>query len=321
MSAIRFNSVTKTFPDAASPAIRSCSFTVPSGSFVVLLGPSGCGKTTSLKIVNRLYEPTSGTVTVGGTDIRELEPTVLRRRIGYVIQQIGLFPHMTVAQNIAVVPDLLGWSQDRQQHRVQEMLTLVELPPDEYCGRYPGQLSGGEQQRVGVARALAGDPEVVLMDEPFGAIDAITRATLQDELLRLQRKLQKTILFVTHDVEEALRLADSIVIMRQGRVVQTGTPLEILTQPVDDFVRELVGADDMVRQLSLLRVDRAMEDLPEHFGDTQNPTIPCYENLRRALSLLLQSGAAMLTVVEEGVPIGLLTLDNIRSSTRGRAAT
>lgn len=321
MSAIRFDNVTKTFPDAASPAIRSCSFTVPSGSFVVLLGPSGCGKTTSLKIVNRLYEPTSGTVTVGGTDIRELEPTVLRRRIGYVIQQIGLFPHMTVAQNIAVVPDLLGWSQERQQQRVREMLTLVELPPDEYCGRYPGQLSGGEQQRVGVARALAGDPEVVLMDEPFGAIDAITRATLQDELLRLQRKLQKTILFVTHDVEEALRLADSIVIMRQGRVVQTGTPLEILTQPVNDFVRELVGADDMVRQLSLLRVDRAMEELPEPLGDTQNPTIPCGENLRRALSLLLQSGASMLTVVEEGVPIGLLTLDNIRSSTQGRAPT
>jgi osmoprotectant transport system ATP-binding protein len=228
---------------------------------------------------------------------------------------------MTVAQNIAVVPDLLGWTQERQQQRVREMLTLVELPPDEYCGRYPGQLSGGEQQRVGVARALAGDPEVVLMDEPFGAIDAITRATLQDELLRLQRKLQKTILFVTHDVEEALRLADSIVIMRQGRVVQTGTPLEILTQPVNDFVRELVGADDMVRQLSLLRVDRAMEELPEPLGDTRNPTIPCDENLRRALSLLLQSGAAMLTVVEEGVPIGLLTLDNIRSSTQGRAPT
>jgi osmoprotectant transport system ATP-binding protein len=315
MSAIRFIDVTKTFPDASSPAIRSCSFTVPSGNFVVLLGPSGCGKTTSLKIVNRLYEPTSGTVTIGGTDIRELEPTELRRRIGYVIQQIGLFPHMTVEQNIAVVPDLLGWSRARQRQRVREMLTLVELPPEEYCGRYPAQLSGGEQQRVGVARALAGDPEVVLMDEPFGAIDAITRAALQDELLRLQRKLKKTVLFVTHDVEEALRLADRIVIMRRGQVVQVGTPLDILTQPTNAFVRELVGADDMVRQLSLLRVDKAMRALPAEYKASGTPTISCDADLRRALSLLLQSGGAALTVVDDGVPVGLLTLEDVRSST------
>jgi osmoprotectant transport system ATP-binding protein len=315
MSAIRFIDVTKTFPDASSPAIRACSFTVPSGNFVVLLGPSGCGKTTSLKIVNRLYEPTSGTVTIGGTDIRELEPTELRRRIGYVIQQIGLFPHMTVEQNIAVVPDLLGWSRERQRQRVWEMLTLVELPPEEYCGRYPAQLSGGEQQRVGVARALAGDPEVVLMDEPFGAIDAITRATLQDGLLRLQRKLKKTVLFVTHDVEEALRLADRIVIMRRGQVVQVDTPLDILTQPANDFVRELVGADDMVRQLSLLRVDKAMRTLPADYEASGVPTIPSGADLRRALSLLLQSGGAALTVVDDGAPVGLLTLDDVRSST------
>lgn len=318
MSEIRFVDVIKTFADATTPAIRSCSFTVPSGDFVVLLGPSGCGKTTSLKIVNRLYEPTSGTVTIGGIDIRELEPTELRRRIGYVIQQIGLFPHMTVEQNIAVVPDLLGWSQERQRQRVRELLTLVELPPEEYCGRYPAQLSGGEQQRVGVARALAGDPDVVLMDEPFGAIDAITRATLQDELLRLQRKLQKTVLFVTHDVEEALRLADSIVIMRNGQIVQMGTPLEILTQPADDFVRELVGADDMVRQLSLLRVDKAMDPLPADHAAGDHLTIRCDDNLRRALSLLLQSGASTLTVEDDGAPIGLLTLDNIRASTRAQ---
>lgn len=319
MSTIRFLDVTKTFADANTPAVRGCSFTVPSGSFVVLLGPSGCGKTTTLKIVNRLYEPTSGTVTLGDTDIRELEPTVLRRRIGYVIQQIGLFPHMTVEQNIAVVPDLLGWSRERQHRRVREMLALVELPPEEYCGRYPGQLSGGEQQRVGVARALAGDPEVVLMDEPFGAIDAITRATLQDELLRLQRKLQKTVLFVTHDVEEALRLADSLVIMRQGRVVQTGSPLEILTRPADDFVRDLVGADDMVRQLSLLCVDKAMAPLPDAY-DGSHPIINHDENLRRALSLLLQSGVSTLTVVKEEVPVGILTLDDIRCSAREHTA-
>ena len=316
MSEIRFHEVSKTFADASSPAIRSCSFTVPSGSFVVLLGPSGCGKTTSLKIVNRLYEPTSGTVTIGGADIRNLEPTALRRRIGYVIQQIGLFPHLTVAQNIAVVPQLLGWAKDRQAARVRELLALVELPPDEYCGRYPAQLSGGEQQRVGVARALAGDPDVVLMDEPFGAIDAITRATLQDEMVRLQRKLKKTILFITHDVEEALRLADRIVIMREGRIVQDGAPLEILTHPADDFVRDLVGADDMVRQLSLLYVEKAMHPLPDDFQAGEHPTVPCMGNLRRALSLLLQSGASVLTVMDGDEPAGILSLDDIRASAR-----
>ena len=316
MSEIRFHEVSKTFADASSPAIRSCSFTVPSGSFVVLLGPSGCGKTTSLKIVNRLHEPTSGTVTIGGADIRDLEPTALRRRIGYVIQQIGLFPHLTVAQNIAVVPQLLGWAKDRQAARVRELLALVELPPDEYCGRYPAQLSGGEQQRVGVARALAGDPDVVLMDEPFGAIDAITRATLQDEMVRLQRKLKKTILFITHDVEEALRLADRIVIMREGRIVQDGAPLEILTHPADDFVRDLVGADDMVRQLSLLYVEKAMHPLPDDFQAGEHPTVPCMGNLRRALSLLLQSGASVLTVMDGDEPAGILSLDDIRASAR-----
>ena len=213
------------------PAVNDVSFTVESGQFVVFLGPSGCGKTTFMKMVNRLYEPTSGEIYIDEQPIHQTDVTTLRRQIGYVIQQIGLFPHMTVSQNVAVVPRLLGWPDDRASpQRVDELLDLVALPPDEYRDRYPAQMSGGQRQRVGVARALAGDPGVILMDEPFGAIDAITRTELQDSLLELQRRLRKTILFVTHDVDEALRLADKIVILREGQVVQYDTPLQILTR-------------------------------------------------------------------------------------------
>lgn len=229
---------------------------------VVLLGPSGCGKTTLLKMVNRLYEPTSGTIFLDGVNIRQLKATKLRQQIGYVIQQSGLFPHMTVADNVAVVPKLLGWPNPQIQARIDELLTLVKLPPGEFRQRYPAQLSGGQQQRVGIARALAGDPGIMLMDEPFGAIDAITRTALQDEILRLQRQLKKTILFVSHDVEEALRLADRILVMRQGEIVQFDTPFNLLTQPANEFVHALLGADDMVRQLGLLRVSAAMMALP-----------------------------------------------------------
>ncbi len=314
MSTIRFEAISKQFADATSAAVENVTLEIPSGAFVALLGPSGCGKTTLLKMVNRLVEPTAGRITLDGEDIRQLEPTELRRRIGYVIQQVGLFPHMTVAQNIAVVPELLGWSRERIQARVRELLELTALPAEEFCSRYPAQLSGGQQQRVGVARALASDPKVVLMDEPFGAIDAITRATLQDELLRLQRKLRKTVLFVTHDVEEALRLADRIVVMREGRIVQYDTPFAILTRPADAFVSHLVGAEDMVRQLGLIRVEAVMisqiaitsDDMRDAF-----PTIAIDADLRQALSLLLRSGASLLTVVADGKPVGQLTLERI----------
>jgi osmoprotectant transport system ATP-binding protein len=232
-------------------------------------------------------------------DVRQLKVTKLRQQIGYVIQQSGLFPHMTVAQNIAVVPKLLGWSRSKTQLRIDELLTLIELPPQEYRDRYPAQLSGGQQQRVGLARALAGDPNVMLMDEPFGAIDAITRASLQDEILRLQRQLQKTILFVSHDVEEALRLADKILIMQAGQIVQYDTPFNILTKPVNAFVHDLMGADDMVRQLSLLRVETAMMNAPEGFSQNGEPTIARDESLRHALSLILRTGAQKLTVLAQ----------------------
>src|SRR5215212_10274230 len=257
MSAIVVENLSRQFPNEPQPAVNQASFEVEDGTFVVLLGPSGCGKTTLLKMINRLYEPTSGRILVGDADARSLPVTDLRRRIGYAIQQTGLFPHMRIEQNIAVVPRLLGWEKPRIDTRIDTLLELVNLPRS-YRKRYPRQLSGGEQQRVGLARALAADPAIMLMDEPFGAIDAITRARLQDELADIQHKLRKTIMFVTHDVEEALRLADKIIIMRAGTIVQYDTPLGIITRPRDKFVRDLTGADDMLRRLSLISVRDAL---------------------------------------------------------------
>ncbi len=320
MSAIRFENVSRQFAGMVRPSVDNCSFEVEEGSFVVLLGPSGCGKTTLLKMVNRLYEPTTGRIYIDGVDIRKVKVTTLRQRIGYVIQQVGLFPHMTVAQNVAVVPTLLGWSREQIAPRVDELLTLIELPPDEYRDRYPSQLSGGQQQRVGLARALAGNPRLMLMDEPFGAIDAITRAGLQTEMLRLQRQLKKTILFVTHDVEEALRLADKIVIMQAGQIVQYDTPFTILTQPANPFVHNLVGADDMVRQLSLLRVESAMADIPVNYHRNGEPTIDAQDDLRSALSLLLRTGVQALTVLHDARAVGILSLEHIRDSASGRSS-
>jgi osmoprotectant transport system ATP-binding protein len=314
VSAIRFEEVVLKFPGASHPAVNGCTCDIEAGQLVVLLGPSGCGKTTLLKMVNRLYEPTSGTIYLNGTDIRNIKATKLRQQIGYVIQQSGLFPHMTVAENIAVVPKLLGWSRTQYQQRVDELLTLIDLPPQDYRNRYPSQLSGGQQQRVGLARALAGDPKVMLMDEPFGAIDAITRQTLQDEILRLQRQLKKTILFVSHDVEEALRLADKIMILQKGQIVQFDTPFNILTRPVNAFVHDLVGADDMVRQLSLLRVETVMTPVPQNHEYQSEHAIAQHDNLRQALSLLLRTGAQKLTVVDSGKVVGELTLEQIRDS-------
>lgn len=320
MSAIEFEQVSLRFPGASRPVVRDCSFGVNAGELVVILGPSGCGKTTLLKLVNRLYEPTSGQIYLGGTKIRQQSVTTLRRQIGYVIQQSGLFPHMTVAQNIAVVPKLLGWSRPKIQMRVDELLTLIKLPPQEYRDRYPSQLSGGQQQRVGLGRALAGNPDFLLMDEPFGAIDAITRASLQEEILRLQNQLQKTILFVSHDVEEALRLGDRILILQAGQVVQYDTPFNILQRPVNGFVYELVGAADRVRQLGILRVETAMTPLSPSHSPERNPSIAAETDLRDALSLLLQTGAAALTVVKGNNPVGVLGWQQIQAAAQGKAA-
>lgn len=316
MSDILFDQVTLQFSTMARPAVNQVTCQVNSGELVVILGPSGCGKTTLLKMVNRLYEPTHGTIYLDTVNIRQLKATQLRQRIGYVIQASGLFPHMSVADNVAVVPKLLKWSKEKIRSRVDQLLELVQLPPAEYRHRYPAQLSGGQQQRVGIARALAGDPGIMLMDEPFGAIDAITRTALQNEILRLQQQLRKTILFVSHDVEEALRLADRILIMDGGRVVQFDTPFNLLTRPVNNFVRNLLGADDMVRQLGLLRVTSAMTQVPTDYvnGD---PTLSRQDTLRDALSLMLKTGAPAVTVMDGDSPVGCLTLDHIRESAVG----
>jgi osmoprotectant transport system ATP-binding protein len=317
MSAITIENVTKRFAQEPHPAVDGVSLSVGDGEFVVLLGPSGCGKTTLLKMINRLYEPDGGRILVDGVDTTTIPATQLRRRIGYVIQQTGLFPHMRIEENIAVVPRLLGWAKPRIDARVDELLDLVGLPRA-YRTRYPRQLSGGEQQRVGVARALAADPAIVLMDEPFGAIDAITRARLQDELLNIQRKVRKTILFVTHDVDEALRLADQIVIMRAGRVVQYDTPLQIVVHPADPFVESLVGAEDMLRQLGLLTVGDALaaREAGRVAPTTDGlPTVSPDDDLRHVLVALIRSGAPAVAVVDDdGRTLGRLTFDDLRAA-------
>jgi osmoprotectant transport system ATP-binding protein len=253
---VAFEHVTKRYggPDVA-PAVVDLSLVIPAGEICVLVGPSGCGKTTSMKMVNRLIEPTSGRITIGGEDVMSLPAVELRRRIGYVIQQVGLFPHQTVADNVAVVPRLLSWPAARVRERVDELLELIGLEPGEYRSRYPAELSGGERQRVGVARALAADPPVMLMDEPFGAVDPIRRDRLQNEFLRLQEKVRKTVIFVTHDVDEAIKMADRIAILQRGGVLaQYDTPAAILANPASEFVERFVGADRGLKRLSLGRV-------------------------------------------------------------------
>lgn len=236
---IRLTQVSKSFDNGRSHAVKDLSLRVEPGETLVLLGSSGCGKTTTLKMINRLIEPTAGTIEVGGEDIMTQDPVTLRRRIGYVFQGIGLFPHMTVGQNVEVVPRLLGWSVQKRKARADQLLHLVGLPSQEFAARFPDELSGGQQQRVGVARALAADPAYLLMDEPFGALDALSRESLQQELLTLKKELKKTIVFVTHDIFEALLLGDRILILHQGRLEQIGTKQEILSAPATPFVRDL----------------------------------------------------------------------------------
>jgi osmoprotectant transport system ATP-binding protein len=261
---IRLEGLTKRYSGSGTPAVDDVSLEIKAGETVVLVGPSGCGKSTLLKMVNRLIEPTSGRIRIDDEDVTGIDAVRLRRKIGYAIQSSGLFPHMTVAQNIAQVPKMLGWPKARIQARVEEMLDLVGLDPAEFQGRYPRRLSGGQQQRVGVARALAADPPVLLMDEPFGAVDPITRDHLQDELIRLQHELRKTIVFVTHDFDEAIKLGDRIAVLREhSHIAQFDTPEAILTNPADDFVSGFVGAGAALKRLNLTRVrDVAVVDVP-----------------------------------------------------------
>ncbi|MFI0789105.1 betaine/proline/choline family ABC transporter ATP-binding protein [Streptomyces lydicus] len=263
-ASIRLENLTKVYPGSTVPAVENVDLEVHAGEIVVFVGPSGCGKSTTLKMINRLIEPSSGRIRIGDEDVTDIDPVGLRRKVGYAIQASGLFPHMTVAQNIALVPKMIGWPKAKIKNRVEEMLDLVGLDPAEFHGRYPRQLSGGQQQRVGVARALAADPPVLLMDEPFGAVDPITRDHLQDELIRLQHELHKTICFVTHDFDEAIKIGDRIAVLRErSHIAQFDTPEAILTNPADDFVSGFVGAGAALKRLNLTRVrDVGVVDFP-----------------------------------------------------------
>jgi len=254
---IELRNVTKVY--GRTRALDGVSISVAEGELCVLIGPSGCGKSTTLRLVNRLVEPSSGDVLLNGKPVKSFVPEQLRRGIGYVIQSIGLLPHMTVEENIGIVPRLMGWEPERRATRASELLELVGLDPPAYRGKYPSELSGGEAQRIGVARALAADPPVLLMDEPFGAVDPLNRETLQDEFASIQRKLRKTVVFVTHDLDEAVRLADHVVVMRDGAVVQEGAPEEILEKPSNIFVQDFVGSDRVLKRLSRFSIDDHME--------------------------------------------------------------
>jgi osmoprotectant transport system ATP-binding protein len=304
---IQLDALTKTFPGVATPAVDRLTLEIPDGTTCVLIGPSGCGKTTTMRMINRLIEPTSGRIVLDGEDVTKVDAVGLRRRIGYVIQQVGLFPHMTIAANIATVPRLLGWEQTRIEPRVDEMLTLVGLDPAQFRGRFPRELSGGQRQRVGVARALAADPPVMLMDEPFGAIDPITRTNLQNEFLRILRRLKKTVVFVTHDIDEAIKMGDRIAILKDGRLVQYGTPDEILSRPANDFVAEFVGADRALKRLNLVTVRDVMQP-----GAAGAVSAPADTSLKDALALMLVHNVRELTVVQDGAAAGIVSLDTIQ---------
>jgi osmoprotectant transport system ATP-binding protein len=288
---IGLDAVGKTYPNGAV-AVGELTLEIPRDEIVVLVGPSGCGKTTTLQMINRLVEPTSGRIYLDGDDVTHGDPVELRRRIGYVIQQVGLFPHQTIATNVATVPRLLGWKKERIRTRVDELLELVGLDPAEYRDRYPAQLSGGQRQRVGVARALAADPSVLLMDEPFGAIDPVTRTRLQDEFLRLHQEVRKTVVFVTHDIEEAVKMGDRIAILDVGGVLeQYDTPAHILGHPASDMVADFVGSD---RALKRLRVTEIDPDLLEH-----PPTLPPDATLEEARRAMADASASLVAVVDE----------------------
>jgi osmoprotectant transport system ATP-binding protein len=305
---IAFDRVTKRYPGRAEPAVRELTLTVPAGEICCLVGPSGAGKTTAMKMVNRLIDITEGDITIGGVSVRSLDVTALRRGIGYVIQQVGLFPHMSVADNVATVPRLLGRSKAEIAGRVDELLDLVDLPADDYRSRFPSQLSGGERQRVGLARALGANPPVMLMDEPFGALDPITRARLQQELLRIQHELRKTIVFVTHDIDEAILLGDRIAILREGGILaQYDTPERLLASPADEFVARFLGADRGLKLLALRRLDEI--DLAP-LDSTRGVTAVGSTTLRDALSLMITAGSRSLIVVDDaGEARGVVTLD------------
>jgi osmoprotectant transport system ATP-binding protein len=311
---IRLEGVRKLYDDGTT-AVDDLSLDVRPGELAVLVGPSGCGKTTTMKMVNRLIEPTSGRVLLDGEDIAHTSPVQLRRRVGYVIQQVGLFPHQTVRNNVATVPALLGWDRTRTRKRVEEMLELVGLEPGRYSGRYPSELSGGQRQRVGVARALAADPLVLLMDEPFSAVDPIARERLQTEFLRVQEELGTTVLFVTHDIDEAVRLGDRIAVLSEGgHLEQYDTPATVLGSPATQFVADFVGADRAVKRLSVTPID--LDTLEPYDGELA-ASLPASADLGQALAVLLATGEDRLAVTaDDGRRLGTLSVAGLLAQAR-----
>ncbi|MEU5988029.1 ABC transporter ATP-binding protein [Spirillospora sp. NPDC047418] len=313
---IRLEGVSKRYPGQDVPAVDDLTLGVREGEIVVLLGPSGCGKTTTLRLVNRLIEPTAGRILLGGEDVTRADPDELRRRIGYVIQQVGLFPHMTIAANIGVIPRTLGWPKRRVRDRVDELLDLVGLDPGTYRTRYPKELSGGQQQRVGVARALAADPPAMLMDEPFGAIDPITRERLQDAFLEIQARIGKTIVLVTHDLGEALKLGDRIAMLGQrAELVQYDTPAAILAEPADEFVASFVGTGAAMRRLRLVEVG-SIALRPAGPGGPGGAAVRSGQSLYEALDAMLRAGTETATVLDDdGRPAGTISWSAIVRAT------
>jgi osmoprotectant transport system ATP-binding protein len=307
---ITLDGVGKTYPDG-TVAVDSLSLDIAAGELAVLIGPSGCGKSTVLRMINRLIEPTHGRIVLGDEDVTRVNAVELRRRIGYVIQHTGLFPHQTIQSNVATVPRLLGWSRARTESRVNELLELVGLDPARYAKRYPHELSGGQQQRVGVARALAADPVVLLMDEPFSAVDPIVRVRLQDEFRKLQAEVRKTIVLVTHDLDEAVRLGDRIAVLSEGgHLQQYSPPAQLLGHPANDFVREFVGADRGIKRLTVTPIPRsALRPLSTVDEVADAPTVPASATMRDALSALLsgEGRGAVVVTDEHGEPLGVLT--------------
>ena len=318
---IEFKGVSKTYAGSDRPVVNDLTFNIEDGEICVLVGPSGCGKTTSMRMVNRLIEPSEGRILIDGEPNTSMSGTQLRRKIGYAIQQIGLFPHRSIADNIATVPNLLGWDKDRTNGRVDELMDLVGLPPDQYRGRYPAELSGGQQQRIGVARALAADPPIMLMDEPFGAVDPITRDRLQNEFLHIQENIKKTIVFVTHDIDEAIKMGDKIAILKEGGILaQYDTPENVLVNPASEFVQSFVGGDRVLKRLSLTRVGDVELEPPTGNGHDL-PRILEEWSLRDALSEIIGAGADRGVVVQNGdsngSSSGTITLDSIREISHG----
>ena len=315
---IRLERVRKEYADG-TVAVHDLSLDVPAGALVVLVGPSGCGKSTTLKMVNRLIEPTAGRILIDGHDVTREDPVALRRGIGYVIQQVGLFPHQSIRTNVATVPSLLGWGRRRARSRADELLGLVGLEPAVYADRYPHQLSGGERQRVGVARALAADPPVLLMDEPFGAVDPIVRLRLQDQFLALQRSLGKTVVMVTHDMDEAVRMGDRVAVMSLGgRIAQYDTPAQILGRPADDFVAEFVGLSRGLRRLAVTPIDVGV--LEPSAGEPPAASVAVDASLEQALALMMRQDEPVVGVTHDGRLLGVLTPDAVHRALRRSVA-